>query len=482
MIKLLNTGKLFSVLGNSDSLVPMAIKDTANSLGLTAGAYITGKETESQDRFIDEFGTQAIWLLGIPTYKKILDFALFKPFGFDADVDVRVLKDPKIFELAKDYAKKHDEKFKDNKSVKKIAKSLEDITTKQKTFKGLTFGKFVASTLLTIVSYGALTDFRQKYRENKIKKEFYERQAKEAASKKFQNSLIFTSKSFDKVHGGNYKKDKEPSFTGSFHSFVSDLMFSPVKNTMLVDGAISTERLRKSQNSQEFLTYLWKEGCFWFFIYFAGQQFKNLLEKHSLNKHNIPINLDARIVESEELKKALLDGTIMDNLHEFPVALSNKDAEVYKFVNDRQDNLIVKMAKKSEVIKTIKIKDKDGNVIDYAIDNRKYIDTQDIIGLKDKLKLFRDKGEEFVQQEAKALKKSVEQLSEGERCAALEKYLKKVINGNRWATIKNIGACIGFLGVLMPGAIVAWRKLDKDNNAYRVREDIERKLQSGMVA
>lgn len=482
MITLLNPSKLFSILGNDDSLVPMAIKDTANSLGLTAGAYITGKEAESQDRFIDEFGTQAIWLLGIPTYKKILDIALFKPFGLDADVDVRVLKDPKVFELAKEYAKKHDEKFKDNTKVKKIAKSLENITTKQKTFKSLTFGKFIASTLLTIISYGALTDFRQKYREDKIKKEFYERQAKEEADKKLQNNLIFTSKSFDKVHGANDKKDKNPSFTGGFHSFVTDLMFSPVKNTMLVDGAISYERLRKSQNSQEFLTYLWKEGCFWFFIYFAGKQFKNLLEKHSLNKHNIPINLDARIVESEELKKALLDGTIMDNLHELPVALTNKNVEVYKFVNDRQDNLIVKMAKKADLVGTIKIKDKNGKVIDYAVDNRKYIDTDDIIALKDNLKLFRDKGEEFVAQEAKALKKSVEQLTESERTTALNKYLKKVINGNRWATIKNIGACIGFLGVLMPGAIVAWRKLDKDNKGYRVREDIEKKLQSGVVA
>ena len=140
------------------------------------------------------------------------------------------------------------------------------------------------------------------------------------------------------------------------------------------------------------------------------------------------------------------------------------------------------MAKKSNVVKTIKIKDKGGKVIDHAIDNRKYIDTQDIVGLKDNLKLFRDKGEEFVQKEAKALKKSVEQLTADERTTALNKYLKKVISGNRWATIKNIGACIGFLGVLMPGAIVAWRKLDKDNNGYRVREEIEKKLQANVIA
>ena len=50
----------------------MAIKDIANSVGLTAGSYITGDKLEGKDRFLDEFGTQAIWLFGIPAYKKLL--------------------------------------------------------------------------------------------------------------------------------------------------------------------------------------------------------------------------------------------------------------------------------------------------------------------------------------------------------------------------------------------------------------------------
>ena len=108
MISPITTSKIFSTLGNGNSLVPMGIKDTANSLGLTAGSYITGQAAESQDRFIDEFGTQLIWLLGIPAYKKILDLTLFKGLGYDAGVDVRVLKDKEVFELAKKYAKQHD--------------------------------------------------------------------------------------------------------------------------------------------------------------------------------------------------------------------------------------------------------------------------------------------------------------------------------------------------------------------------------------
>ena len=463
MISPITIGKIFSTLGNNNSLIPMGIKDTANSLGLTAGSYITGQAAESHDRFIDEFGTQAIWLLGIPAYKKILDWTMFKPLGYDAGVDVRVMKDPEVLELAKHYAKKHDERFKDNNNVKKIANSIEKAASKSRVFKGLTFGKFVASTALTIISYGALTKFRHDYRENKIKKEFYAKQNQASQNEQVMN-----------------KKDSKPSFTGG----LQDFMFSPVKNMMLVDGAITTERLAESKNKQEFMQYVIKEGFFWFFMYFAGQQIKNFLEKHSLSKKNLPIDLDSRVIESEELRNALLNNKIMESVYEFPVSDKPTNADIYRFVNDNPDNLVVKMAKKSDIVATVKEKTgwfkkaKDTG----SVDNRKYIDTADVIGIKDKLKMLYDKGQEFIQKEADKMGKTVEELTESDKTQLLEKYLNKVKVGNRWATIKNIGACIGVLGLIMPGVIVTWRLMDKDNQGYRVREDIEKKLKAETMA
>ena len=467
MISPITASKIFSTLGNNNSLVPMGIKDTANSLGLTAGSYITGQSAESHDRFIDEFGTQAIWLLGIPAYKKVLDWTMFKPLGYDAGVDVRVMKDPEVFNLAKEYAKKHDNKFKNNKNVKQISESLEKAAKNPKAFKGLTFGKFVASTLLTIISYGALTKFRHDYRENKIKKEFYEKQAQAAQNSEQQGKPKTPA------------KNGQTSFTG-----IQDVMFSPVKNMMLVDAAITGERLGESKNSQEFMQYVIKEGFFWFFMYFAGQQIKNFLEKHSLTKKNLPIDLDSRVVESEELKDALLNNKIMKSVNEFPVDEHPSNADVYRFVNDNPDNLVVKMAKKSDIIETVKEKTgffskaKDTG----SIDNRKYIDTNDVVGVKNKLKMLYDKGQEFIQKESDRLGLNVEELSETDRTKMLETYLNKVQKANRWATIKNIGACIGVLGLIMPGVIVAWRLLDKDNQGYRVREDIENKLKAEMAS
>ena len=460
------SAKIYSILANKDSLIPMGIKDTANSLGLTTGSYITGQAAESHDRFIDEFGTAAIWLLGIPAYKKILDWVMFKPLGYDAGVDVRIMKDNEVLKLAQKYAKQHDEKFKDNVNVKKIAANIEKAAADSKAFKGLTFGKFVAATALTILSYGGLTKFRHNYRENKIKKEFY---AKQEALKKEQQNNQFTGTSKDK-----------PTFTGG----LQDFMFSPVKNMMLVDGAITGQRLSTSKNPQEFFQYCIKEGFFWFFMYFAGEQIKKYLEKNSLTKHNLPIDMDSRALESEELKKALLNNKIMDSVHEFPVSDKPTNAEVYKFVNETPDNLVVQMAKKSGIIETVKektglfSKPKDTG----SIDNRKYIDTNDVIGVKNKLKVLYEKGQEFIQKEAEKLGKSVEEISETDKTKMLEQYLEKVKKANGKAALKNIGACIGVLGVLMPSIIVAWRLLDKDNKGYRVREDIENKLMAQMSA
>ena len=73
MIPKITASTVYSKLGDNSSLVPLAIKDIANSCGLTAASYMSGDNAEGKDRFIDEFGTQAIWLWGIPVYKKLLD-------------------------------------------------------------------------------------------------------------------------------------------------------------------------------------------------------------------------------------------------------------------------------------------------------------------------------------------------------------------------------------------------------------------------
>ena len=61
---------------------------------------------------------------------------------------------------------------------------MEKAGNSAKKFKGLTFGKFVASTLLTILSYYGLTKFRHKHIEEHIKEDYLKKHANELQQNK----------------------------------------------------------------------------------------------------------------------------------------------------------------------------------------------------------------------------------------------------------------------------------------------------------
>ena len=100
---MINAAKIYSTLGNPNSLIPLGLKDASSCLGMTASSYVTGKE-EGFDRFIDEFGTEALWLGGIPVFKWLFDKTVFKGFGFDSKIDPRNLKNAELYKKIKEYA------------------------------------------------------------------------------------------------------------------------------------------------------------------------------------------------------------------------------------------------------------------------------------------------------------------------------------------------------------------------------------------
>lgn len=440
------TAKIFSTLGNNNSLVPLAIKDITNSLGLTAGSYITGDKTEGKDRFIDEFGTQSIWLFGIPAYKKIIDKTVYKLAGLNADVDVRILKNKDILKKAIEFA-----------PTQQAKAALEKIAKNPKMFKNLALGKFFASTALTLVSYMGLTHYRHAQTEKDIAKNY----RKKKASEKFVKETVQAETSFQSVHKKKSKKtDKKVSFGSGFQEF----MFNPVKNLMIVDGGITAERLGTARNPQDFMGYVIKEASFWGFMYFAGAKIQSFFEGRAKKKHNKSIDLDARVVEHTAFKKAFEDKSILKSLQQFPEKAT--DVEIYEFLHKNPDNLVVRMAKKSDVIamdkdnwfgkmaKKLGLKSTERN--SKAIDTRKYIDIDDVKAVKSKMaKLY----EEFIQSNQ-----------------TTDVFFKKVKTLKRASILKNIGACVGALGIVVPAVMVAIRLLDKDNKEFQTKKDVEAKL------
>ena len=464
------TSKIFSTLGSNSSLLPLAIKDVANSAGITLGSYMTGKETEGQDRFIDEFGTEIIWLGGIPFYKKISDLTLYKLTGIDHKFDVRnITKINKLKNGTKEQIAEAEEfaKIMLEKTPEHLKESVKKALSKPILVKNLSLLKFGISTALAIATYMGLTNYRQKYRLNKEIENLKEEQAKQKNSKTLKHKQLNVPQAFEGVHKNKNHDKKGISFTGGIQEF----MLNPVKNMMILDAAITEERLRSSESKQEFINYSIKEASTWAFMYFAGPVFQKYFENKVMEKKGFPINMDSRIIESTELHEAMGSGTLKQSIEEFEKKCSNAtDTEIYKFIHEHPDNEIVKMAKKADIVSVVNKKKGD-----LRIDTRAYLDIADFKDLKDRLH--------------KLLTSCEERLSgknADERIQGLEDFLKEVKKAKRFAIFKNMGICVTALGVGVPLLMVASRYLIPNNREYKVREaaakELAKQQKNGLIA
>lgn len=449
MIPAISASYIYSKLGNSNSLVPMAIKDIANSVGLTAGSYITGDKLEGKDRFLDEFGTQAIWLFGIPAYKKLLDFTLYKALKIDPNFDVRNFskKRKKLINKTINYA---------DSSIKE---SIINATKNPKFSKNLAMGKFVVSTALTILSYAGLTKYRHLQTKKAAQKEILKEMQFE--NKDNKDKFLYTKPANKAAFNGLHqnKTQDQPAFTGG----ISEFMYNPVKNLMILDGSITAERLAESRNKQELIGYAIKEGSFWAFMYFASKPIQKFLENRAEKntKKPVAIDLDARVIESEDLAKAFKDGSLAKSSEK--VLKLNSYSNMLDYIHNNPDDFVVKMAKMSDIIPTLK-KATQADDVDY----RQFIDYDEFQGVASKLKKLSQKFENFKATDIKD--------------KSIEAFLKNVKKAKRSSIILNIGACIGALGVLAPALMVAMRKFDKNNEGFQVKEDLKQEmLASGKI-
>lgn len=421
---MINPAKLYSTLGNPNSLIPLGVKDISSCLGMTAGSYATGKE-EGFDRFIDEFGTEALWLGGIPSLKWLYDKTVFKAFGLDAKIDPRNLKDMKMFEKVKKYA-----------PTEEIRKNLEKAGNNKRLFKNLAAAKFFASTILAAGAYIGLTKLKQRYTDQKIRKNLIKEYQEEAKKKEVENKQ-------------NVGKVKAPAFKG-LGKIVEEFAFSPVKNMYILDGFITTERLKDSRTSQEFAGYAIKEGSVLIFLYYAGKKIQEFMENSAKKKHNKSITLDARVLESENLKKIFQNGTIEKSIKEFNAA-NTSNGNLYEFLHQNPENEVVKIAKQSDILTTYKNTNK--------IDSRAFVDFDEVKGVNDKLA-------ELYGQYKDAIKK-------GE---SAEDFFNKVKKLKRNSIKMNIGACIMALGVVTPAIMLLKRMTDKSGPEFQTKKEIKEQL------
>lgn len=442
--------KIISTLGNKESLVPMIIKDGVDSASLTVKSFKEGGPVEGIDRFVDEFGTQAIWIGGIPLYKKIIDKTIYKAAKINPEVDPRIIANPEYASWAVENAKGLISK-KGNQTVKEaLTDCLKD---GGKLAKNLYTGKVIAATALTLGSFFALTKLKQNNTKKTVINDIKAQYDKNSTS--FAGLQTGNSKVFDDISSFTAKQTK-PSFKGGLvQKAVEGIMFNPVHNMKIIDAGITTERLACSRNKTEFCEHAIKEGGFLFFLYGFGNLIEKGVNKLSEKVLKKPIDLGIDVLMDEQLAKALQNGSILDDVAKMPTK-DKSLTEKLNFIINNPDNIVVKAAKKSNIVSTAV--DAGGKQV---VDTSKYINTKAMEELAEQLKnidsTFKASGQD------------------------VGKYLKK----SQWLKVGSVAANIGisclFLGYLIPKAIYAFREMKTGSTKFHVAEDIKKNNKKDLV-
>ncbi len=423
--------KVISTLGNKESLLPIMLKDGVDSASLTYKSYKAGGVIEGIDRGIDEFGTQAIWIGGIPFFKFLIDKSIYKLAKINPAVDPRVISDKEYSKWALDNAKGIMSNDKTQSVKEAISKCLKD---GGKAAKSLYIAKVALSTVLTLGAYFLLTKLKQKNTKNNILKEMNNNVA----------SCNNHSKIFDDIAEF---KSKSPSFKGIAGNIINGVMYNPVHNMKIIDAGITSERLLCSRNATEFCEHAIKEGGFLFFIYGFGNLIEKGINKISSAVFKTPIDLPIDVLTDESYKKALQGGSIIKELESLP---AGKLTDKLNFIINNPDNILVKSAKKSKIISTVK--DASGNT---HTDTSKFIDMKKLEELAENLKTAQKKFE-------------ISGIS-------AEKYVKKAKGLKILSVMANIGISCLFLGVIIPKLIYLYREKKTGTTKFHVEENMKNK-------
>lgn len=454
--------KITSTFGDHSSLLPLFTKDVVNSAGMTAFSYDAGGKIEAKDRFIDEFGTQAIWMGGLPFFKMIIDKTVYKMAKINPGIDVRLLKDKNQLDVAQNFAKTLTDR-------KDLAQTLEHAVKHASKAKGLFLGKFAAATALTLGSFFTLVKVKQHYTKKEIEKQFWAKKSEQH----FYNDNIAKSPAFkafsmaDNAPKAEKNSGKNVSFKG-LASALNGFMFDPVKNLFIVDAGITGERLVNSRTKTEFAETTIKEGSLLFFLYIAGRFVQKGIEKVS-SKFGKPIELHAEVLASGYMKDAIASGKINEDVKAvndlIKAAKESKNTkELFNFIynNKNVDNTVIKAAKHSGAIKTIV----EGNWFQKLMGNAKnthIIDPHQFINVGS------------VEEIAENIKKLADVAPKGDKLAD---FLKKCKNMKVGSVAANMGLTCLFLGLIVPYAMMKYReKQQNGNKEFHVQSEIEKQLE-----
>ena len=176
--------------------------------------------------------------------------------------------------------------------------------------------------------------------------------------------------------------------------------------------------------------------------------------------------MHAEVLSSDYMKDAIKTGKVYDDVKAVTDLASDKKKLfelIYGSEKTSAENIVMKAAKKSGLIKTIK----EGSWIDKLLGKAKdtgIIDPHQYINPDD------------MQSFAKNIKKLADSAPKGEK--AIEEFLKKCRNMKIGSVAANMGITCLFLGLIVPYSMMKYRaKQQNGNKDFHVQAEIERQLE-----
>ncbi len=413
---------------NTDSIIPLMAKDAVSNFAIVDTYRKNGTSHDVREKAIEEFGTGAIWALGIPVLKGILNKTLYPLFNLNPKLDLRILNNKETLDTVKESLNSNTSEY--LASQKDIINSLGDkgkllnkislpFTNKQ-LYKAAFITKFAVSTALAALALNKVIKYKQKTTEKKIEKDYY----KNNASRILLNGSI-------KKHNPYNKKNNDISFKSSK---LASIMFNPMKNTAILDGVIATTRLKDGRKGERKEIAL-KELFQIFFIYCIAKPVQNVFEAIG-NKFNTPIEADAKVIFDKNVKENL------ENSKDIIQSLKNSKNLTKDVLSLDPKSSIAKLLEQNGLINLIK--DKNKNIL--AIDNFKYIDEEKV---KDSLNAF-------------------------EKLSNNISGIRKIKAYKALAVLGNVAIAVWAMGVLQPKLNIWMRKKlnngDNSNPAIKEKE------------
>lgn len=277
-----------SAVGNNSSIYPLLVRDCGIEIpSKVAMTYSQNLKDSKQmaknavrERLIDEYGTSAIWLGGIPLIGWICD-KVIRLLGYNPDINPDLFK-----ESSKQGIKYNIDNFK--KLAPKEVKELEKVLKNRKTFEKLLAGKFLLSTTIPVFLMGYCLP---------------------------KANFALTDKIREKQKEAN---KGAVSFKGSAVSALANM--STVNKMAITDGGLTVGRVYTARNKYEKMEMAFKMLGMMFLNFVAPIWIAKFFDKASNKLFNTNVNLDPKLLNDKKFIEAIKNNTLKlpkDNIIEF---------------------------------------------------------------------------------------------------------------------------------------------------------------------